>query len=77
MFFFASHYRKQIPKKHLKGSPNHLLDCQITHNTMDNITSKVLKQIARENGVKGWASMTKAKLVESLHSKDCGQPQGY
>ena len=36
---------------------------------MDNLTSKVLKQIARENGVKGWASMTKAKLVEFLHSK--------
>ena len=33
---------------------------------MDNLTSKVLKAIAREHGIKGWASMTKAKLVEAL-----------
>ena len=37
---------------------------------MDKLTSRVLKTIARENGVKGWASMTKAKLIESLQSKE-------
>lgn len=37
---------------------------------MDNLTSKLLKAIARENGVEGWASMTKAKLTESLQSKE-------
>lgn len=30
----------------------------------------MLKQIARVNGVKGWASTTKSKLVESLQSKE-------
>ena len=33
---------------------------------MDNLTSKVLKAIAREHGIRGWATMTKAKLVEPL-----------
>ena len=37
---------------------------------MENLTSKVLKQIACKNGVKGWARMTKAKLAESLQSKE-------
>ena len=37
---------------------------------MDNLTSKVLKEIARENGVKGWERMSKAKLVETLQHLD-------
>ena len=33
---------------------------------MESLTSKVLKAIAREHGIHGWATMTKAKLVEAL-----------
>ena len=33
---------------------------------MDSLTSKVLKAIAHEHGINGWATITKAKLVEAL-----------
>ena len=29
----------------------------ISDSSMDSLTSKVLKEIARANGIKGWASM--------------------
>ena len=33
---------------------------------MDDLSSKMLRTIARENGVKGWKSMNKTKLMEAL-----------
>ena len=33
---------------------------------VEDFNSKVFKAIAREQGIKGWARMTKAKLVEAL-----------
>ena len=33
---------------------------------MDDLSSKMLKAIARENGVKGWKTMNKTKLMEAL-----------
>ena len=37
---------------------------------MEHLTSKVLKQIARVNGVKDWAKLRKLDLVQTLESKE-------
>ena len=39
---------------------------------MEQLTSKVLKQIARVNAVKEWAKLRKPDLVETLQSKEIG-----
>ena len=38
----------------------------ISDSGMESLLSKVLKAIARANGIQGWAQMTKAKLLEAL-----------